>query len=373
MKKILITGGAGFIGSHLVDGLLKQGHDITVYDSLDSQVHGINQKKPAFLANNIRFIHNDVRNMDVLLEALKDVEVIYHLAAAVGVGQSMYQIDKYIDVNAGGTAKLLDLIVNKAKNIKKVIIASSNTIYGEGVYECSKCGRVYPQIRDSQQMDAKDWELECPNCKIKVVPIPTDEQKPSQCTSTYAYSKKFQEDLAMLIGKTYGIDTTILRFFCVYGSRQSLQNPYTGVYAIFSTSLLNGNPPVIYEDGLQTRDFIHVSDICQGLTLAMERPEAKFEVFNVGTGQPVNVIKVAQTLAKLINPKIKPIITNKYRKGDIRHCFADITKIASKLGYSPKIDFETGIQEVVDWVKTQSGIKDHFQEANEELKKKGLV
>jgi dTDP-L-rhamnose 4-epimerase len=372
-KKILVTGGAGFIGSHLVDDLIAKGHEVYVYDSLEPQVHGNTNQPPTYLSSKAKFIQNDVRNMEKLYTTLQDIQVVYHLAAAVGVGQSMYQIDKYMDINSGGTSKLLDIIVNKPNKVEKVIVASSNTIYGEGRYRCPECGVVNPPLRENEQMEKGEWELKCPTCKQILTPIPTDELKPSQCTSIYAYTKKMQEDIVLLIGKTYGINTTALRFFCVYGSRQSLSNPYTGVCAIFSTNLLCGNAPTIYEDGQQTRDFVHVKDINQGLVLAMERPEAKHEVFNVGTGTAVNVTQVAQTLAKIINPKIQPIITKKYRKGDIRHCYADITKISTKLGYKPKYTFETGIKEVADWVRLQTLKKDESDKANEELKKKGLI
>jgi dTDP-L-rhamnose 4-epimerase len=372
-KKILITGGAGFIGSHLVDNLLSAGHDITVLDDLEPQVHGNSGQIPEYLAKNIHFIKGDIRNKQLVKETLKDIEVIYHLAAMVGIGQSMYQVDKYTDINMTGTARLLDILVNEPNSVKKLVVASSNTVYGEGSYKCEHCGTVNPLLRTKSQLDNEDWELHCPICKKVVVPIPTTEEKPFYSTSIYALGKEVEEKQCLMIGKTYGIDTTALRFFLVYGSRQALSNPYTGVCAIFSNSLLNGNPPIIYEDGNQSRDFVHVKDICQALILSMEKKAAAYETFNVGTGQQITISQVAETLANHINPNIKPVVTNKYRPGDIRHCFPDISKIQKKLGFKPQIMFKEGIKEVIEWVKVQKSVEDKSKQANEELKKKGLL
>jgi len=373
-KKILVIGGAGFIGSHLVDELLTKGHEIVVYDNLEQQVHGDLSKPPNYLAKNITFIKNDIRDKNTLLESLRDIDVIYHLAAMVGVGQSMYQIHKYVDVNVTGTANLLDLLVNKPNNIKKLILASSMSTYGEGSYICENCNEVNPKLRDSSQLKSGDWELNCPQCGKKARPIPTKEDKSQDCTSIYALNKKEQEKMCLLVGETYGLNTTALRFFNVYGSRQALSNPYTGICAIFSTRLLCNNPPMIYEDGNQTRDFIHVKDICQALILSMDKSQAKNEVFNVGCGKPITVKEVALTLSKYINPNITINITNKYRLGDIRHCFANISKISSKLGFNPKYSFEVGMKELIKWVKLQQGkVIDRQSIANEELKNRQLL
>jgi dTDP-L-rhamnose 4-epimerase len=373
-KKILVTGGAGFIGSHLVDDLVELGHEIIVYDNLEPQVHGNLDQPPEYLSKNITFIQQDVRNRDQLQEALQDVEVVYHLAAMVGVGQSMYQIARYIEVNTLGTANLLDILANSSHTVKKLIVASSMSTYGEGGYVCEDCGPVSPQLRTKEQMEQKDWELNCPICNKKVKPIGTNENKPQHCTSVYAYSKYDQEKLCLLTGQTYGLDTTALRFFNVYGSRQALSNPYTGVCAIFSSSLLTGKRPIIYEDGNQTRDFVHVKDIGQALILSMEKPEAAGEVFNVGTGKAISIKEVALTLAKLINPKLTPDIQEKFRPGDIRHCYADISKIESALGYKPKYTFSAGMKELVQWVKAQQGkVENKSDQANKELKQKGLL
>ncbi len=373
-KNIIIIGGAGFIGSHLVDKLLLKGHNITVYDNLEDQVHGNLNEPPEYLSKNVNFIKNDIRNKDELIDALKDIEVIYHLAAMVGVGQSMYAIDKYVDVNTTGTARLLDLLINKPNNVKKLIVSSSMSTYGEGAYNCGDCGKIEPKLRNLAQLKENNWEINCPKCGKKAKPIPTDEEKPQDCTSIYALTKKSQEKMCMLIGETYGIDTTALRFFNVYGSRQALSNPYTGVCAIFSSRILNGNPPLIYEDGNQTRDLVNISDICQSLILSLENKKAINEVFNVGTGNPVSIKQIADVLTKNINPKIIPQITNQFRPGDIRHCFADITKISSKLGYTPEISLEEGMKELIRWVKLQYGkVNDKSEFANKELKEKGLL
>ncbi len=373
-KKILITGGAGFIGSHLVDLLLENGHEIIVYDNLDAQVHGKLDQPPAYLNKHIEFINGNVQDYNLFYTAIKDVEVIYHLAAAVGVGQSMYLISKYIEYNTLGTAILLDILANKEHNVEKLIVASSMSIYGEGKYNCESCGYVFPQFRDNHDLEKGIWEYKCKNCGKELIPVPTDELKPLDSTSIYAMSKKHQEKMSLLIGDTYGIDTVALRFFNVYGSRQALSNPYTGVCAIFCSNLLAGNPPFIFEDGLQSRDFINVKDVCQALILAMKIEGAKGNAFNVGTGIPITINNIAQILTQKINPKLKPIITNKYRAGDIRHCFADISKFKEKSGFEPKTSFKQGIEELIQWVKLQVGkVQDKSRNAFEELKNKGLI
>ena len=372
--KILVTGGAGFIGSHLIDELLLKKHEIVVYDNLEPQVHGNLDKAPEYLAKDITFIKNDIRNRGALLKSLLDVEVVYHLAAMVGVGQSMYQIDRYVDVNTLGTARLLDILINEPNNVKNLIVASSMATYGEGRYSCEDCGKVNPKLRNQEQLERQEWELFCPICGKTAKPIPTDEEKYQDCVSLYALTKKEQEKMCLLIGETYGIRTTALRFFNVYGSRQALSNPYTGVCAILSSNLLCNNSPIIFEDGNQTRDFVHIKDICQALILSMEKQNATNEIFNVGTGNSISINQVSEILARYINPEIKPKITNHYRPGDIRHCFADISKISSKLGFKPRISFEEGMKELIEWVKLQQGnVEDKSQIAANELKKKRLM
>ncbi len=374
-KRILVTGGAGFIGSHLVDKLIDEmGLEVTIFDILEEQVHGKNKKPPDYLNVNARFIQGSVTNYEKLKELVLNHDVIFHLAAMVGVGQSMYQIQKYVEHNILGTSNLLDIIANSEHNINKLVIASSNTVYGEGKSQCTKCGVVFPKLRTLEQLKNKDWELYCPKCGLKIKPLLTDEETPFNSSSIYALSKQAQEQTGLLIGDTYGINTTVLRFFLVYGPRQALSNPYTGVCSIFSSRLFNGKSPIIFEDGLQSRDFVNVKDVCQALTLSMNKNKAKGEIFNVASGDPITIKEVANIITKKINPKLKPIYNNEYRIGDIRHCLADISKIKQKLGYTPTVKFKDGIDEVLEWIKPQIGnIQDDSQKAINELKEKGLL
>ena len=365
--KILVTGGAGFVGSHLVDELAKK-HDVVIYDNLEPQVH---KNVPEYLNNGTEFIKEDIRNRAKLKEAVSDSEVIFHEAAMVGVGQSMYQIEKYMDVNTMGTAKLLDILANEEHNVKKLIVASSMSIYGEGKYECSECGILYPQLRSNEQLKKREWEMKCPTCGKVVSPVPTDENKTLQPTSIYAISKKDQEEMCLSVGRAYGIPAVALRYFNIYGPRQALSNPYTGVCAIFSSRIKNNNPPIIFEDGLQTRDFVSVHDIVRANLLVMEKSKADYEMFNVGTGKPVSILDIASTLSKLYGKNLKPEIVNKYRAGDIRHCYSDISKI-KKLGFKPEVSLEDGMKELVRWGMTQEAV-DRSDAAYRELKERGLV
>ena len=292
----------------------------------------------------------------------------------VGVGQSMYEIKKYIEHNILGTANLLDIIANKEHNIKKIVLASSNTIYGEGKSNCPKCGVVYPKLRTIKQLRERDWDINCPNCGVKVKPLLTDEMTRLNSSSIYAFSKQAQEKSTMLIANAYDINATVLRFFLVYGPRQALSNPYTGVCAIFGARLFKGKPPIIYEDGFQSRDFVNVKDACQALVLAMENKKANGEIFNVGFGMPITLNEIADIMIQKINPTIKPVYNQKYRIGDIRHSTADISKIKTKLGYNPTIKFKEGINELIEWIKPRVDIiQDSFHKANDELKEKGLL
>ncbi|MDD5472779.1 MAG: NAD-dependent epimerase/dehydratase family protein [Candidatus Methanoperedens sp.] len=365
--KILVTGGAGFVGSHLVDELTKK-HDVIIYDNLEPQVH---KNFPNYLSNGAELIKEDILDRDRLKEAISDSEIIFHQAAMVGVGQSMYQIEKYMGVNTMGTAKLLDILANEENDVQKLIVASSMSIYGEGKYECSECGILYPPLRTNEQLKKREWEMKCPSCGRVVKPVPTDENKPLQPTSIYAISKKDQEEMCLAVGRTYGIRTVALRYFNIYGPRQALSNPYTGVCAIFSSRIKNNNPPIIFEDGLQTRDFISVHDIVRANLLVMEKSKADYEMFNVGTGKPVSILDIARTLSKLYGKALKPDIVNKYRSGDIRHCYADISKL-KKLGFKPSISFEDGMRELVEWGMTQQA-EDRSEAAYQELKERGLV
>ena len=329
--KVLVTGGAGFVGSHIVDELLRQGHEATVIDNLEYQVH--NGKVPEYLNQEANYIFSDIGDEDTLGRVLDGIEVIFHKAAAVGVGQSMYQIGKYVSSNVLGTAKLLDFLVREEHDVKKLLVASSMSIYGEGKYECQECGVIYPRLREETQLRERKWEMTCPTCGKEVNPLPTDESKPLHPTSVYAVTKRDQEEMCLVTGKAYGIPTVALRYFNIYGPRQALSNPYTGVCAIFSCRLKNDSPPVIFEDGKQSRDFISVQDIVQANLLCLEKSRANYRALNVGTGKSTNVSELAKILAKQYEKDISPTFPNKYREGDIRHCYADISEIQTELSH----------------------------------------
>ena len=366
--KILVTGGAGFIGSHLVDALIRRGERVTVYDAFDPQVHG--KKKPEYLNPEAEILQGDVRNRASLKKVLKRSEVVFHEAAAVGVGQSMYQVQQYIDVNTHGTAILLDLLVNERTKVRKLIVASSMSIYGEGRYECQRCGPTDPPLREEKHLKKRQWELLCPNCHGRLSPRTTPEEKPLHATSIYAFSKRHQEEMSLLIGQAYQLPTVVLRYFNTYGTRQSLSNPYTGVCAIFSSRIKNRKPPLLYEDGLQSRDFVHVSDIVQANLLVLDKKEADGQVFNVGTGKPTTIFEMAKALSALYGEKLEPRIVGKYRNGDIRHCIADISRL-KQIGFSPKMSLERGLQDLVSWGKRVRAI-DRSEKADRELLAKGL-
>ncbi|MEW6606604.1 MAG: NAD-dependent epimerase/dehydratase family protein [bacterium] len=369
---MLVTAGAGFIGSHLVDALLEEGHYVRILDNLDPQVHGKEQKIPEYLNKEAEFIYGDVRNRDQVKKAISDIEVIFHEAAVVGVAQSMYEVERYIHSNTYGTAVLWDVLINEPNKVKKVIVASSMSIYGEGEYRCNKCGIVYPKLRGIERLKAHKWEIECPKCGFECLPIPTGEEKPLIPTSIYAISKKDQEEMSIVLGRAYNIPVVALRYFNIYGPRQALSNPYTGVAAIFSSRILNNNPPLIFEDGGQSRDFIHVKDIVRTNLLAMKNDKSDYLIFNVGCGHPITIFEIANLLISNLNPTLTPQIANKFREGDIRHCFADVSKIKKELGFEAQISFEDGINDLIQWVKTQSA-DDLVDVATSILGKKGLT
>jgi dTDP-L-rhamnose 4-epimerase len=371
--RVLVTGGAGFIGSYLVDALVREGYGVRVFDSLEPQVHGAGGKAPEFLNPSAELVVGDVRDRFALQQALDGIEVVFHYAAAVGVGQSMYEIHRYVDANTLGGATLLDILANERHSVRKLVVASSMSIYGEGKYECAGCGVGYPRMRSEEQLRERKWEMLCPACGGVMRPLPTDEQKPLYPTSIYAVTKRDHEEMFLCFGRAYNIPTVALRFFNVYGPRQALSNPYTGVAAIFSSRLLNGQPPVIYEDGLQSRDFVHVTDVVRASLLAMERDEADYEVFNVGTGRSLTILAIAQMLIDhLAEGQVEPQIVGKYRRGDIRHCFADISKITNQLGFIPQVRFEDGVSDLIGWVREQEAA-DRFYQVDGELKDKQLI
>jgi dTDP-L-rhamnose 4-epimerase len=368
-ERVLVTGGAGFIGSHLVDKLLEKGHTVRILDNLEPQVH---VRPPEYLNKDAEFIHGDLRSISDIKKALKNIEVVYHFAAMVGVGQSMYQIRRYTEVNSYGTAKLLETIISRHYNIRKIIVASSMSIYGEGAYSCQGCGMVYPKLRSEEQLKASRWEMECHDCADNVHPVATPENKPLYPTSIYAIGKRDQEEMFHAVGHSYNIPSVALRFFNTYGTRQSLSNPYTGVCAIFLSRIKNNQPPQVFEDGRQLRDFVSVHDVVQACLLSMDNKAADYQTFNVGTGKSISINDIAKLIIKLTGKKIEPVITGKFRAGDIRHCYANISSITDKLGYRPKIIMETGMKELLAWGEKAYAL-DRFSIAENELQQKHLL
>jgi dTDP-L-rhamnose 4-epimerase len=367
---ILVTGGAGFIGSHLVDALIKQGHRVRVLDALVSQVH--ETLEPTNLNPRAEFLRGDICDSELVKRALENVEVVYHEAAEVGIGQSMYEIPKFVRANDLGTAILLDALSERRKQVRKLIVASSMSIYGEGAYECRGCGIKHPQLRSNSQLMDRKWEFACSDCGAELKPLPTNEDKPLFPTSVYAISKQDQEQYCLVVGRAYGIPTVALRYFNVYGTRQALSNPYTGICAIFSSRLLQDQAPMIFEDGEQTRDFVHVSDIVQANLLALEKSSADYQPLNIGTGRPTSVSQIARLLTEGLGKDLQPEIVGKFREGDIRHCIADISRARTLLDYKPKVQLEEGILDLLDWVRDQSAT-DRVAQATVELESRQLV
>jgi len=369
-KRILITGGAGFIGSHLADELLQTGYEVRVLDCLASQVHGKERARPSYLDSEVELISGDVRDKAAVREALKGVDAVFHLAAMVGVGQSMYEVAEYTSVNNEGTAVLLQALIEKP--VERLVVASSMSLYGEGLYRNAEGQLVEGKERTLAQLKARQWELRDEHGDI-LTPISTPETKAPTLASIYALSKFDQEQMCLMIGRAYQIPTVALRFFNVYGPRQALSNPYTGVLAIFASRLLNGNPPLIFEDGYQQRDFVSVYDIAQGCRLALEVSDAAGKVFNIGSGQHYTIKELGKRMAHVMGKdSIEPEITLKYRMGDIRHCFADITLAREVLGYEPQISIEDGLGELVIWLEGQVAV-DRVAQASAELSARGLT
>jgi dTDP-L-rhamnose 4-epimerase len=348
------------------------GHEVRILDNLDPQIHGAARQEPPYLNTEAEFICGDVRDREIVDRSLEGIDVVFHQAAAVGVGQSMYDIRHYMDVNTVGTAVLLEAMIARRAQFKKLIVASSMSIYGEGRYQTKAGKKVAPLLRTESQYRGGIWELVDDKTGEELIPLPTDEEKPLQPASPYASGKRDQEELCLAIGRAYGIATVALRYFNVYGERQSLSNPYTGIAAIFTSRLLNDNQPLIFEDGLQSRDFTHVSDIVQANLLAMERASMDDTYFNVGTGRRLTVLKIAQSLIKALGKDLEPKVVHKYREGDIRHCYADISKIQRTAGYEPKVSFEDGIPVLVEWCRHQDA-EDRVLEMAKELSAKGLT
>lgn len=367
---ILVTGGAGFIGSFLVDLLIEKGYRVRILDNLEEQVH--RGKKPKYLNAKAEFIKGDVRDYQTFGRALEGVEIVYHLASRVGVGQSNYEIKNYTDVNIGGTANLLDIVINQKLPVKKIILAASMSSYGEGMYRCTRCGIIQPPLRRESKAARKQWDVYCPNCGSMLSPVPTTEEAKLTNNSIYSLTKAVQEQMVMHVGKIYHLPVVALRFFNVYGPRQSLSNPYTGVTAIFVSRLKHNQPPVVYEDGKQTRDFISVHDVVNALYAAAQTSKADYESLNIGSGKATTIQRVAQILAALLGKTIQPKISQQFRKNDVKHCYGDITKAKKLLHWTPHVSLDQGFKELIAWSGTEVA-EDLFEKAEKELKAKALL
>jgi dTDP-L-rhamnose 4-epimerase len=369
VKRILVTGGAGFIGSHLADELLQHGYRVRVLDNLSVQVHGPERNRPDYLNPNVDLLVGDIRDPDAVRKSLNGVDAVFHFVSIVGVGQSMYELVRYTDVNNLGTAVLLEALIQRP--VERLIVASSMSIYGEGLYRAPD-GSVHSGVdRTLDQLRRSDWEMRGPAGE-PLTPVPTPEWKAPSIASIYALSKYDQERMCLMIGQAYGISAVAMRFFNAYGPNQALSNPYTGVLAIFASRLLNNQPPIIFEDGCQLRDFVSVRDVARACRLALEVPSAAGLVFNVGSGVQYRVADIARRMARILGRKIEPEISGKYRVGDIRHCFPDISLANRILGYAPEVALEDGLLDLAAWLDGQIA-EDRFVEAKQELAARGLV
>jgi dTDP-L-rhamnose 4-epimerase len=372
--KTLVVGGAGFIGSHLVDALVEHGHDVRVLDNLEPQVHGSGRRPPAYLNPEAEFMLGDVRDQDAVRKALSGVDAVFYQAAAVGVAQSMYEISRYVATNSSGAAQFLEVVASLRSKPRKMVVASSMTIYGEGKYECQEHGVIYPAGRDPKRIAVRQWEPVCdrPGCGRTLRKIPTDELTPLRCGSIYAITKRDHEELFLCVGRAYNIPTVALRYFNVYGARQALSNPYAGAAAIFASRALNGRPPIVYEDGRQSRDFVHVSDVVRANLLALKTSAADGQAINIGTGQAVTLFELAKLLTECLGSGAAPEVTGQWRVGDTRHCLADIGKARRLLGYEPQVTIVAGVKMLAEWARLEIA-EDHLEEAAANLSSRGLV
>ena len=376
LTNILITGGAGFIGSNLALKLIAKGYNVTILDSLSQQIHGDNPIETSPLYQSVKdkvvFIKGSVTSRNDWMRALEGQEAVIHLAAETGTGQSMYEIQKYVDTNIGGTALLLDILTNTKHSVKRVLVAESRAIYGEGKYHCEMCGDVYPDDRKDDDMAAGDFDCHCPKCGGKVSLVATTEDSAIHPSSVYGISKQVQGQLVHLVCKSIGVESVSFRYQNVYGPGQSLSNPYTGILSIFSTRIKNHNGINIFEDGRETRDFVYIDDVVDATILGLEVPEANGQVFNIGTGVATDVLTVAKTLCEKYGIEVPITISGNCRLGDIRHNYADITLARTILGFEPKWDFSQGIEQFANWVNQQEIQVDKYEASIEEMKRKGL-
>lgn len=374
-KNILITGGAGFIGSRLANRLIADGFKVRVLDSLSTQIHGSSPELSSLflsLDSQVEFIRGSVANEEDIFTALQGIDTIVHLAAETGTGQSMYDIKHYSDVNIGGTALLLDVIANKSLPVKKIVVASSRAVYGEGKYKCIQHGFVYPSSRLSEAMEGGDFEVHCPSCGLVGELVATDEETPVRPSSVYGVTKLTQEQLVLNVGRALGISAIAFRYQNVYGPGQSLSNPYTGILSIFSTRILNKSPINIFEDGRESRDFVYIDDVVSVTAQAVKYDKPLIDTFNVGSGVSTDVFTIAKTLQKLLGIKVPTSVSGQFRVGDIRHNFADLSKVRRVFGFEPKVSIEEGLANFVNWVSTEDVQVDRYEESLQEMKSKGL-
>ena len=375
-KRVLVTGGAGLIGSRLSSRLLDAGYRVSVLDNLSPQIHGERPSESPLLkaiVGKVDFFHGDVTSREDLLKVLPEVDVVVHLAAETGTGQSMYAIRHYADVNVGGTALLLDLIANERFPVRRLVVASSRAVYGEGKYRCPEHGVVYPKARSTDDMEQGRFEHACPRCAETLQMLPTDETSALQPSSVYGVTKLTQEQLVLSVGKALGISALAFRYQNVYGPGQSLSNPYTGILSIFSTRLRHGNPVNIFEDGKESRDFVFIDDIVEATLRGIEHPDAALiDMFNVGSGVATDVLTIANTLRAYLGVESTIEVSGQFRAGDIRHNVADLTKVSRVLGFSPRVSIDEGLRRFVAWVQGERIENDRYEESLNELREKGL-
>jgi len=370
VSTVLVTGGAGFIGSHLVDALLARGQRVRVLDNLDPLAHG--QGTPAHLDRAAELQVGDLRDPQAVGRALDSVECVFHLGGVVGNGESMINVRRAVDANSSGTATLMEAVLERRERVRRLVVASSMVVYGEGSYACSEHGRRSPALRPTGQLRRREWEPRCDRCGRELAPVATREDAPLRPTSVYGITKRDQEELVLVLGRAYGLETVALRYLNVYGPRQALGNPYTGVAAIFAARLLNGRPPLVFEDGRQIRDLVHVSDVVAGTLAAMEAPAAPGHALNIATGRRVRVVDLARAIARALGSEIEPELTGEFRAGDIRHCFADVGLAGRLLGFEAGHSLDRGLLELAEWVAAQR-VDERGDEAVALLRERGLV
>ena len=369
MSTVLVTGGAGFVGSHLVDALLARGEQVRVIDNMDPLAHS--SPEPRFLSRDAELVVADVGDREAVDRVLDGVDRVYHLAGVVGNGESMVNVRRAVDANSGGTATLLEALIDRRDQIGRLVVASSMVVYGEGAYECAEHGDVPPQ-RTLEQLRRRQWEARCPHCGRELAPVPIAEDQRLAPTSVYGITKRDQESLALVLGEAYGIEAVALRYLNIYGPRQALGNPYTGVAAIFAARILSGRAPRVFEDGGQLRDFVHVSDVVRATIAAMESDGAPGHAVNVATGARTRVDELAASIATALGSDLQPEITGEFRAGDIRHCFADTTRARELLGVEAQVSLADGLPELAEWVASET-VEERGDEAVADLRSRGLV